>query len=84
LGYIFLGAATMFAAPVFKGSASNRWVRRFFLVNALVTPLIAFVYFYPKFSIPLLLLGTPWLVTAPGSFLSLALIFSREADSATA
>jgi hypothetical protein len=58
-------------------------VRSFFLANALVTPLIALVYFFPRFSIPLLLLGTPWLVTAPGSFLLLALMFRREARSAS-
>jgi hypothetical protein len=80
LGYIFLGAATLFAVPVFAGSASRRSVRRFFLANALVTPMIALVYFYPRFSIPLLLLGTPWLVTAPGAFLLLALMFRREAS----
>jgi hypothetical protein len=33
LGYIFLGAATLFAAPVFAGSPSRRWVRRFFLAS---------------------------------------------------
>jgi hypothetical protein len=84
LGYIFLGAATLFAVPVFTGSASRRWVRRFFLANALVTPTIALVYFYPRFSIPLLFLGTPWLVTAPGSFLLLALMFRREASQVSA
>jgi hypothetical protein len=82
LGYIFLGAATLFAVPVFTGSASRKWVRRFFLANALVTPVIALVYFFPRFSIPLLLLGSPWMVTAPGSFLLLALMFRREAYSA--
>ena len=84
LGYIFLGAATLFAAPVFQGSPSRRWVRRFFIANALVTPLIALVYFSPQFSIPLLLLGSPWLVTAPGSFLLLALMFKRDAAPSTA
>jgi len=84
LGYIFLGAATLFAVPVLAGSASRRSVRRFFLANALVTPVIALVYFFPRFSIPLLLLGTPWLVTAPGSFLLLALMFRREASLALA
>lgn len=84
LGYIFLGAATLFAVPVFAGSASRRWVRYFFLANALMTPVIALVYFFPRFSIPLLLLGTPWLVTAPGSFLLLALMFRREARLASA
>jgi hypothetical protein len=81
LGYIFLGAATLFAAPVFAGSAPRRWVRRFFLANALVTPVIALIYFFPRFSIPLLLLGSPWLVTAPGAFLLLALMFRREAST---
>ena len=84
LGYIFLGTATLFAVPVFAGSASRRWVRRFFLANALVTPMIALVYFYPRFSIPLLFLGTPWLVTGPGSFLLLALMFRREAFQVSA
>ena len=58
--------------------------RRFFLANALVTPMIALVYFYPRFSIPLLFLGTPWLVTGPGSFLLLALMFRREAFQVSA
>ena len=78
LGYLFLGAATLFAAPALAGSPSRRLVRGFFLANALVTPVIALVYFLPKFSVPLLLLGTPWLFTAPGSFLLLALMFRRE------
>jgi hypothetical protein len=81
LGYIFLGAATLFAVPVLAGSASRTWVRRFFLANALVTPLIGLVYFFPRFSIPLLLLGAPWMVTAPGAFLLLALMFKRESLS---
>jgi hypothetical protein len=46
--------------------------------------MIALVYFYPRFSIPLLFLGTPWLVTAPGSFLLLALMFRREASHVSA
>ena len=77
LGYIFLGGATLFAVPVFKGFAPGAWTRRFFLANGLVTPIIAVVYFYPRFSMPLLFLGLPWAVTAPGSFLSLALMFRR-------
>jgi hypothetical protein len=78
LGYIFLGAATLFAVPIFKGIESRKWVRRFFIANALVTPVIALVYFYPTFSIPLLLLGSPWMITAPGSFLMLALMFRGD------
>ncbi len=77
LGYIFLGLATLFAFPVFAKQGLQRWLRWFFLANGLLTPVIAFVYFYPYFSIPLLLLGLPWLITAPGSMLLLALFFRK-------
>ncbi|HEX5112280.1 MAG TPA: hypothetical protein VFV79_05505 [Saprospiraceae bacterium] len=48
------------------------------LVNALVTPLITFVYFYPAFSDTLLLLGFPWAVTAPLAMIMIALSFKKE------
>ena len=48
-----------------------------FLANALLTPVVALVYFYPHFSIPLLFLASPWIITTPGSLLLLALYFKR-------
>ncbi|EQB63079.1 MAG: hypothetical protein RBG1_1C00001G0658 [candidate division Zixibacteria bacterium RBG-1] len=78
LGYIFLGLATLFAVPVFAKKGFERWVKWFFLANSLMTPVIAFVYFYPHFSTTLLLFGSPWLVTASGSMLLLALFFSKK------
>jgi hypothetical protein len=75
LGYIALGLSTLFAVPLFAKQGVQRWVRWFFLANGLVTPLISFVYFYPDFSVGLLLLGVPWIVTATGSMLVLALFF---------
>jgi hypothetical protein len=77
LGYICMGLATLFAVPVFARQGIQRWLRWFFLANGLLTPVIAFIYFYPYFSIPLLLLGLPWLITAPGSMLLLALFFRK-------
>lgn len=74
LGYICMGLATLFAA----GALPHGWARRFFLANGLFTPVIAVIYFWPHFSIPLLLCGTPWIVTAPGSMLLLALWFRRR------
>lgn len=73
LGYIFLGLSTLFAGLAFD--ARRVWLRRFMFANAAITPVIAFVYFYPRFSIPLLLVATPWLVTVPGALLLLALYF---------
>ncbi len=77
LGYVALGLATLFAVPVFAKQGLQKWLRWFFLANGLITPLIAFVYFYPDFSTTLLLLGLPWIVTATGSMLLLALFFRR-------
>jgi hypothetical protein len=78
LGYIFLALSTLFASFVFANRGFDRWVKWFFLANFLVTPLIGFVYFYPHFSYTLLLLATPWIITASGSMLVLALYFKRQ------
>jgi len=80
LGYIALGLATLFAVPLFAKQGIQKWVRWFFLANGLITPLISFVYFYPTFSTTLLLLGLPWIVTATGSMLLLALFFWRRSE----
>ncbi|VVB77117.1 Uncharacterised protein [uncultured archaeon] len=78
LGYIFLGMATLFAFPAFENRGLQRWNRLFFLANGLITPIIAAVYFYPAYSIVLLLAGSPWIVTACGSMLLLALYFKNR------
>lgn len=76
LGYIFMGLAMGLALPAF--AKKDKWVRRFFRANALVTPLITVVYFYPTFSEKLLFLGFPWAITAPGAMLSLARLLRRK------
>lgn len=78
LGYIFMGMATLAAVPLFEKKGFQKWVRRSFLANALVTPLITVVYFYPDYSNNLLLLGFPWAVTAPLFMLLLALLFRKN------
>jgi hypothetical protein len=80
LGYIALGLATLFAVPIFAKQGIQRWVRLFFLANGLIIPLFVVVYFYPNFSTTLLLLGLPWIVTAPGSMLLLALFFRGRSE----
>lgn len=77
-GYIFMGLATLFAVPVFEKHGFQKWVRYSFLIHSLVTPLIVFVYFYPRFSEKLLLIGIPWAVTAPVFMLMLALMFRKD------
>ena len=80
IGYIFMGLATLFAVPVFEKQGFQKWVRYSFLIHSLVTPLIAFVYFYPNFSEKLLLIGIPWVITAPVFMLLLAIMFKRNSE----
>lgn len=78
LGYIFMGLAMFIALPAFDKNGFQKWVRISFLANALVTPFITIVYFYPIFSEKLLLLGFPWAITAPLAMLMLALMFKKN------
>jgi len=78
LGYIFMGLATLVVIPAFEKHGFQKWVRRAFLAHALVTPLIAVVYFYPTYSYKLLFLGFPWAITAPLFMILLALLFRRN------
>ena len=73
IGYIAMGLVSLLAVPAFDDVGFERWVRWSLLANALVTPLIAFVYFYPTFSGNLLMLGLPWAITAPAFMLMVAL-----------
>jgi hypothetical protein len=74
VGYIAMGIACLMAVPSISNVGFERWVRRSLIANALVTPLISVVYFYPIFSNKLLFLGFPWAVTAPLFMLMVALM----------
>jgi hypothetical protein len=78
LGYICMGFATLFGSFVFSDHGIGKWAKGFFLANALMTPLVAIVYFYPTFSVPLLMLASPWIVTVAGSMLCLAIHFKSN------
>jgi hypothetical protein len=85
IGYIAMGFVTLLASPVFERIGFQKWVKNTFLAHSMTTPIIAFVYFYPNFSNSLLLLATPWVITAPLSILLLALFFKKimEANKMT-
>jgi hypothetical protein len=78
LGYIFMGLACLAAVPLFENKGFKRWVKLSLIANAVVTPLIAIVYFYPTYSYDLLILGFPWAITAPLFMLMLALSFRNK------
>jgi hypothetical protein len=84
LGYIFMGLGMLIALPAFGNGAGEKWAKRMFLANALMTPLIAVVYFAPVFSEKLLLLGAAWGITAPAAMICLALVFKKRTQSVTA
>jgi hypothetical protein len=79
LGYIFMGLVSLMAAFAIERTGFSKWVRFAFIANALVTPLITVVYFYPTYSYDLLILGFPWALTAPLSMLMLAINFRKNA-----
>ncbi len=78
LAYLSMGVAVAFAIGAIDRHR-DPWVWWFFLAHAVMTPVIAVVYFAPAFSIPLLILGSPWLVTACGAMLALAARLARAA-----
>lgn len=82
IGYISMGLATLLAVPALEKRGFERWVRMAFIAHALVTPLIAIVYFYPTFSQNLLFLGFPWAITAPLFMLLLALLLRKRGRAA--
>jgi hypothetical protein len=74
VGYVSMGLATLVAVPALGSVGFERWVRLSLIANALVTPLICIVYFYPRYSPKLLVLGFPWAITAPLFMLMLAIM----------
>lgn len=81
IGYIFMGLTTLIAIPALKKVGFQKWVRISFLANAMVTPLISIVYFYPVFSERMLILGYPWAITAPLFMFMLAMMFRRKLNA---
>lgn len=78
IGYIAMGLAMLVAVPALAAAGYERWVRRALLAHAAMTPVIAMVYFYPDYSIPLLLLASPWAITAPLAMLLLAIALKKR------
>lgn len=78
LGYICMGISTLFVYLALEKGGPYRRLRVFMLANALTVPLISIAYFYPNYSVAILLIGSPWIITAPGSMLSLAFYFRKQ------
>jgi hypothetical protein len=75
LGYSFMSIATLFAAFVFTKGGLERTVRWFLIANGLLLPFIALQNYYH----PLIYVAALWAITFPGSTISLAMLFRRNA-----
>lgn len=84
VAYISMGLATLLAVPALSKVGFEKRVRLSLIANALVTPLISIVYFYPTYSTKLLFLAFPWAVTAPLFMLLLAMMLRRRQTPALA
>jgi hypothetical protein len=78
LGYICMGLSTLSAAFVFTSYGPQRRLRLFLMLNGFMIPFISFAYFYPYFSTWVLFIGAPWIITAPGSLILLAVYFQTK------
>jgi hypothetical protein len=74
LGYVFMGLATLFAAPAFSGSALDLWIRRLFFANAVLIVPVVLTYFVDR---RFIYAAFPWAITVPGATILLALFFRR-------
>lgn len=74
LGYASMSLSTLFAAPAFGASREERWIKRLFIANGVLAPVILGTQVWPKLAYA----ATPWLIAVPGSSLLLALLFRRE------
>jgi heme/copper-type cytochrome/quinol oxidase subunit 4 len=83
IGYIAMGLATLLAVPAVGRTGFERWVRLSLIANAVVTPLISIVYFYPTYSEKLLFLGFPWALTAPLFMVLVAIMLRRRSAADT-
>ena len=79
IGYIAMGLAALVAIPALERTGFERWVRVALIAHAAITPLVGIVYFYPRYSYKLLLLGFPWAITAPLFIVMLAIALRRKA-----
>ncbi|HTK52186.1 MAG TPA: hypothetical protein VL308_09890 [Gemmatimonadaceae bacterium] len=79
LAYISMGVALLLGIPALGHAGVERGARWACIANLIATALAGVVYFYPRFSSNLLLLGSPWAVTAPLSMFLLALVLRERA-----
>ena len=78
IAYIMMGLATLMMVPALETTGVERRARIAAMANVAATVLAGVVYFYPTFSNRLLMLGSPWGITAPLFMLLLGIVLRRR------
>lgn len=77
LGYTSMSLATFFAAFVFGKSKLEVWIKRFFIANGIISPIILLTQIYPMIAYA----GALWIITMPASSLLVMLLFRKRMKS---
>ena len=78
VAYVMMGLATLMMVPALETTGVERRARIAAIANVAATVLAGVVYFYPTFSNRLLMLGSPWGITAPLFMLLLGIVLRRR------
>ena len=73
IAYLAMGLTALLVIPALRRTGFERWVRLACMAHVVATVLAGIVYFSPKYSYKLLMLGFPWGITAPLFMLLIAL-----------
>jgi hypothetical protein len=74
LGYASMSLAMLFASPVFNKSKLQNWIRRLFIANGILAPVILATQVYPKIAY----IGGFWIITFPSATCLLAIMFRQQ------
>ena len=77
LGYVFMSFATLLAAGALAWRGLQGWLKLLFIAHGVQAPVIVFILYRPD----LILIGSPWIVTAPLAMLFLAIFLARTRNA---
>lgn len=77
LGYTSMSIATFFSAFIFGRSKLEAWIKRLFIANGLIAPVILMTQIYPYIAY----LGAAWIITMPASSLLVMIMFRKASQN---
>jgi len=80
LGYASMSFSTLFTAWIFKKkSGLEKWIRRFFIANGVIAPIILLTQVFPNIAYA----GSFWIVSLPTSSMLTMILFSKLKNSSS-